>query len=100
MRLPKIAARYLAAYAIVFILVYLLPGHIHRRDYDRAFTAWLKDQTPQTEAALRVEQHKNEIIYLQDSGVISLILVVIAGGAYEGLRFVRGLSKRRRVTMQ
>jgi hypothetical protein len=96
MRLAKIVLRCLAAYAMASILVSLIPEHTHRRDFDRAFFTWFKNRTPQNEAALRAEQHKNEIIRLQDSAVIALVVVVIAGGTYIMVRFVRRSSVKRR----
>jgi len=89
MRLAKILLRYLAAYAIVLILVFLMPEHINHRDFDRAFFIWMKDRTAQNEAALRTEQHKNEIIHLQDSAVIALVVVIIGSATYLILRFVK-----------
>jgi hypothetical protein len=100
MRLAKIALRCLAAYAMAFILVCLIPEHIHRQDFDRAFDTWFKNRTPENEAALRAEQYKNEIIHLQDSAVIALVVVVIAGGTYKGVRFVRRLSDKRRAIVR
>jgi hypothetical protein len=100
MRLAKIVLRCLAAYAMAFILVSLIPEHIHRRDFDRAFFTWFKNRTPQNEAALRAEQHKNEIIRLQDSAVIALVVVVIAGGTYMIVRFVRRSSDKRRAIVR
>jgi hypothetical protein len=93
MPLVKTALRYFAAYAIAFILVFLTPEHIHRRDFDRAFFTWWRNRTPQNEAALRVEQNKNEIIHLQDSAGIALVVVIIGFGTYNIARFVkRGVS--------
>jgi hypothetical protein len=89
MRLAKIVLRYLAAYAIALILVFLIPEHIHRRDFDRAFFIWTKNRSAQNEAALRAEQHKNEIIHLEDSAVIALVVVIIAAGTYLIVRFVK-----------
>jgi hypothetical protein len=93
MRVKKILLRSLAIYAIAFILVYLIPEHIHRRDFDRAFSAWLKDRTSQNEAALRVEQRKNEIIKLTDSAVIALVLVALGSGIYLVIRFAKHTLK-------
>jgi hypothetical protein len=100
MRLAKITLRYLGYYVLVFILVSLIPEHIHRRDFDRAFSTWWKDRTPQNEAALRAEQHKNEIIQLQDSAVIALVVLVVVGGTYKVVCFVRRLSDRRRAIVR
>lgn len=85
---------------MAFILVYLIPEHIHRRDFDRAFFTWFKDRTPQNEAALRAEQNKNGIIHLQDSAIIALAVLVIAGGAYKVVRFSRRLSDKRRAVVR
>ncbi|SRR6266436_504540 len=95
MRLAKILLRYLAAYAIVLILVFLMPEHIHRRDFDRAFFIWMKDRTAQNEAALRTEQHKNEIIHLQDSAVIALVVVINWLGNLPDPSFCETLCQRR-----
>ena len=89
MRWTKIALRYLAAYALALILVFLIPEHIHRHDFDRAFFVWMKNRTPQNEAALRAEQHKNEMIHLRDSTLIALVVVLIACGTDRVVRSVR-----------
>src|SRR5208282_3808931 len=85
----KSALRYLAAFAIIFILVYLLPVSIHRSDFDRAFLMWSKNRTPQSEAALRTEQYKNETIELEGCAVVALIVLVVAGGVYKFVGFMR-----------
>src|SRR6266480_3182881 len=95
MRVRKILLRSLAMYAVAFVLVYLIPEHIHRRDFDRAFITWLHDRTPQNEAALRVEQRKNEIIHLSDSAVIALVLVALGSGIYLVIRFAKYKLKLR-----
>jgi hypothetical protein len=77
MPLRKLILRYLAIYAFAFSLVYLIPEHIHRRDFDKAFVAWLHNRTPQNEALLRTEQYKNEMIKFADTAVIALVHVTI-----------------------
>ena len=84
----KFLLRFLAIYAATFVLVYLIPEHIHRRDFDRAFSAWVHDRTPQSEAVLRSEQHKNEMIKLVDTAVIALVFVTLGSGMYYVGRFV------------
>jgi len=78
MRIRKFLLRFLAIYAAAFVLVYLIPEHIHRRDFDRAFFAWLHDRTPQNEAALRSEQRKNEMIKLVDTALVSFTGLVVS----------------------
>jgi len=84
----KFLVRFLAIYAATFVLVYLIPEHIHRRDFDRAFSALFHDRTPQNEAVLRSEQRKNEMIKLVDTAVIALVFVTLGSGMYYVGRFV------------
>jgi hypothetical protein len=93
MSVKKLLLRFLAIYAIAFVLVYLIPEYIHRRDFDRAFDAWFQDRTPQNEAALQVEQHKNEIIKLTDSTVIALVFAALGSGIYFAISI-----RRRQIT--
>jgi len=92
----KFLFRFLAIYAAAFVLVYLIPEHIHRRDFDRAFSDWLHDRTPQNEATLRVEQHKNERIKLADSSAVALAVVTLGSGVYFVFRFAQKEVIRRR----
>src|SRR5260370_21575254 len=84
----KFLLRFLAIYAATFVLVYLIPDYIHRRDFDRAFFAWFHDRTPQNEAVLRSEQRKNEMIKLVDTAVIALVFVTLGSGMYYLGRYV------------
>jgi hypothetical protein len=84
----KFLVRFLAIYAATFVLVYLIPEHIHRRDFDRAFSALFRDRTPQNEAVLRSSQRKNEMIKLVDTAVIALVFVTLRSGMYYVGRFV------------
>jgi hypothetical protein len=69
-------------YALAFALVFSVPEFIHRRAFDQAFSAWYKDPSPQNTAVLRIEQHKNRLIHLQDSAIGALALFVVACGVY------------------
>ena len=80
MQTKKFLFRFVVFYALAFALVYLIPEHIHRGDFDRAFTTWFQERTPQNEAALEVERRKNEMIYIEDSAVIALAVVVLGSG--------------------
>ena len=83
----KLLLRLPAVYAIAFVLVYLIPEHMHRRGFDKVFMTWRHDPTPQNEEMLRVEQRKNEIIKLAGSAVVALVLVALGTGIYFGTRF-------------
>jgi len=96
MPVRKFFLRFLAIYAAAFVLAYLIPEHIHRWDFDRAFSVWLHDRTPQNEAVLRSEQHKNEMIKFADTAVIALVFVTLGAGIYCIGRFVRRKVDSRR----
>jgi hypothetical protein len=88
MSVKKTLLRFLAVYVIAFVLVYFVPEHIHRRNFDKALMTWLHEPTSQNEKMLRAEQRKNEIIKLADSAFIALVLVALGAGVYYGIRFV------------
>jgi hypothetical protein len=93
----KFFLRLIAIYAIAFVLVYLLPQPMyHRRAFDKAFSTWLHDRTPQNEEALRAEQLKNERIKLLGSGVIALAFVTIGSAIYFTIRFAHQKLVRHR----
>src|SRR6266403_6139791 len=96
MPVRKFFLRFLAIYAAAFVLAYLIPEHIHRRDFDRAFFVWLHDRTPQNAAVLRSEQRKNEMIKFADTAVIALVFVTLGAGIYCIGRFVRRKVDSRR----
>jgi hypothetical protein len=80
---------WILAREIVFVLVYLVPEHLHRRDFNRAFSAWLHDPTPQNEAALRSEERRNDLIKFGDTGIIALVFMTLGAGIYGAGRFIR-----------
>jgi hypothetical protein len=86
-----------AVYVFAFILAYWVPPFIHRREFDQAFSALCKNPIPENAAALRIQQHKNELIHLEDSAIGAMVLLVIFSGIYEGLQIGKRyfLGKRR-----
>ena len=82
MRRKKLLIWALAIYAVVFIFVFVVPDLLHRRDFDKAFFAWLHDPTPQNQAMLRHEEFKNDVIRLEFSAVVSLVAVSVVGCIY------------------
>ena len=48
--------------ALALVIALLVPHHTHRRDFDRAFAAWLHDRSPENEAALHKQQETNRRI--------------------------------------
>jgi hypothetical protein len=80
------------AYALAFALTYVIPSFIHRRNFDRAFFAWYKNPTPENTSALRIQQHKNDLIHLEDSAIAALVLLVVFCGIYGGLRLGKQYS--------
>ena len=60
---------------------FLLPGFIHRRQVDQAFSNWRTTRSPYNEAVLHVEQRKNTIIQLRmaATGALALWAACLAG---------------------
>jgi hypothetical protein len=55
---------------------------IHRRDFDRAFSAFYKNPTPENEAAFRKEQEINKLIRMKGDALGAAILVSLGYGIY------------------
>jgi len=86
----------LIPYVFAFVLAYLIPSFIHRREFDQVFTAYYKNPTSENESALRAQQRKNEFIHLGDSALGAIVLVVIGYSVYGLVRLTnRGLKRMR-----
>ncbi len=85
-RFIKILLYLAVAYALAFALVFSIPEFIHRRAFDRAFSAWYKDPSLQNTLALRLEKERNELIHVQDSAVGALVLLAVGCAVYVGSR--------------
>jgi hypothetical protein len=86
--------QFLIAYALLLIFMLSVPMHIHRHAFDEAFSAWYKNRTPENEAALRVQQRKNELFELELCALGALIVLVAGYGLY---RLVRLTTQPRKV---
>ena len=64
----------IAYLGLLLLLFVLLPGFIHRREFDQAFSNWLRNRSPNNEVVLHVEQRKNTIIQLKIAATGALIL--------------------------
>src|ERR1700674_2036661 len=62
----------LLGYVCAFILAYLIPEQIDRRDDARAVVSYARDPTQENEAALRAERRENERVPLRDSAALGL----------------------------
>ena len=75
MSLPRKAILGAAVYLFLLTLLYvLLPNLVHRKEFDDAFVTWQKNPSPEGEAALRIQQRRNEFIQLENSAAIGLVL--------------------------
>ena len=81
-------------YVCAFILTYLIPEQIDRRDYTRAVVAYTENSTQENEAALRAQRRVNERIHLRDTAVLSAVLVAVGFGIWSGRRFMTRLAHR------
>ncbi len=82
----------LATCLCAFILAYLFPEQIDRRDYTGAVAAYTENPTQENEAALRNQRQVNERIHLRDSAILGLGLAGLGCGIWRGHRFVIRLS--------
>jgi hypothetical protein len=78
----------LLAYTLVFFFVYSTV-EIHRHGFDKAFYDWYKNRNAETEAALKREQHLNDVARLQDGAIGAAILVTVGYGAWAMVRIAR-----------
>ena len=88
MRLKSTALRLLVAYSVVFTLLLLIPSHIHRYEFDRAFMAWYQNPSAQNAAVLCKEKDRNRIARYSIAAGLALLAVLAAGGGYWALRRV------------
>jgi hypothetical protein len=88
------ALKFFLAYVVLLILMLPVPTFIHRRSFDDAFSAWYKNRTPEDEAALRVQQRKNELIELEFCAVGAFVVLLVGYGLY---RLVRLAARPRKI---
>jgi hypothetical protein len=67
--------------ALALVIAFLIPQHTHRLDFDRAFTAWLHDRSPENEAALHQQQEINRRTEEEVSVVVALVLFALFAGS-------------------
>jgi hypothetical protein len=92
----KKASYFLVLYAFAFILINLTPSFHHRRDFDRAVSAYYKDPTPENAAELRAQRDINKDIDFKFAAVGALIIVTLGYGIYGVARLAnRGLKRIR-----
>lgn len=88
MQTKKRAVWFLCAFLSVFALVYM-GENVHRREFDHAFFVWYRNRTPENEAALHVQQRKNQMIKLQDSVIVASIVTGLYGAFIFAARFLK-----------
>jgi hypothetical protein len=84
----------LAFLVLAIVWAFSVPPFVHRRDFDKAFTAWQKNPTPKNEAALRAGGRKNQQIQLRDSTITALVLAGLGLSVYGGVEFASKHKKR------
>ena len=66
-------AVYLVLLLALFVFVNGFP--LHRREFDRAYIAWLDNPNPQTESFLHAQSRKTLMIQLENSAAAALVLL-------------------------
>ncbi len=77
-----------ATYTLAFVCIYSTE-FIHRQAFDRAFSAWYNNRTPENTAALEKERHANDTIRFRDSAMGATILVAVGYGVWAIFRAVK-----------
>jgi hypothetical protein len=99
MKHGKSLRRFFVIYFLVLVLLFAMPGNIHRHEFDRAFSAWHKNPNPITEAELRHQQRLNELQMAEGNVVIGLVVVGIGylavGGCRVTVRYVKKIHARK-----
>jgi hypothetical protein len=62
---------------------------IHRQAFDKAVFDWSKNPTAENEAALKREQHVNDVIRFRDSATGAAILAAAGYGVWVIFRIVK-----------
>ncbi len=71
----------------LFVFVNGFP--LHRREFDRAYIAWLDNPNPQTKSMLHAQSRKTLMIQLEDSAAAALVLWVVGFTCYGVIRRLR-----------
>jgi len=96
MSFARKALRFLLIFLVAFIFVSLTPSFLHRREFDRAFTAYYRNPTPENSEALRAQQRINDYISLSFDGVGALALTTCGCGIYGLVHAIGSAVKRAR----
>jgi hypothetical protein len=96
MSFARKAFRLLLILLVAFVFVSLTPSFLHRREYDRAFTAYYRNPTPENSDALRAQQSINDYINFSFTGVGALALTTCGYGIYGVIRLISSSAKRAR----
>jgi hypothetical protein len=78
---------YLVLLLALFVFVNGFP--LHRREFDRAYIAWLDNPNPQTESLLHAQSRKTLMIQLEDSAAAALVIWVAGFTCYGVIRRLR-----------
>jgi hypothetical protein len=68
-----------AAVYLVLVLAFLVFVNgfpLHRREFDQAYIAWLRNPSPQTKSLLHAQSRKTMMIQLEDSAAAALVIWV------------------------
>jgi hypothetical protein len=95
MSLPKKIFVGVAVYLVLLLalLVFVAGFPLHRRDFDRAYIAWLDNPNPQTKFLLHAQSRKTLMIQLEDSAAAALVIWVAGFACYAVIRRLRRPSE-------
>jgi len=74
------AVGYLVLLLVLFVFVNGFP--LHRREFDRAYIAFLDNPNPHTESLLHAQSRKTMMIQLEDAAAAALVIWITGFSAY------------------
>jgi len=91
MSLPKRIFVGVAVYLVLLLALFVFVNGfpLHRREFDRAYIAWLDNPNPQTKSLLHAQSRKTLMIQLEDTAAAALVLWVTGFTCYGVIRRLR-----------
>jgi hypothetical protein len=91
MSLPKKIIFGVGVYLVLLLALFIFENGfpLHRREFDRAYIAWLDNPNPQTESLLHAQKRRTLIISLEDSAEAASVLWVVGFACYRIVRRLR-----------
>jgi hypothetical protein len=93
-RIARLLAQLVITAVLATALAFLPPVFVHRHEYAKAVTDYVKNPSPENDAILRVERAKNQRIKLRTHvEAAGVLFVLVNAGCFVARRWPGVLSK-------